>query len=184
MKEKYIMKYKENYNRKHNTSRGFTLAELLIVVAIIAVLVAVSIPIFAGQLEKSRRSVDITQARSMRTALTAALNEGYIELSDDTTIALFVSRSGINGGGYGRSDHSGIKINGGKYNGFNDVWAVLGKFGISKDIRMKQKNKNIDWYGVSINSKGECYYYEGKGKMDNFQNTSVATKYDWKDIGY
>ena len=33
---------------------GFTLAELLIVVAIIAVLVAISIPIFTSQLEKSR----------------------------------------------------------------------------------------------------------------------------------
>ena len=33
---------------------GFTLAELLIVVAIIAVLVAISIPIFTSQLEKAR----------------------------------------------------------------------------------------------------------------------------------
>ena len=34
--------------------KGFTLAELLIVVAIIAVLVAIGIPIFTSQLEKSR----------------------------------------------------------------------------------------------------------------------------------
>lgn len=34
--------------------KGFTLAELLIVVAIIAVLVAISIPIFTLQLEKSQ----------------------------------------------------------------------------------------------------------------------------------
>lgn len=32
--------------------QGFTLAELLIVVAIIAVLVAISIPIFSSQLKK------------------------------------------------------------------------------------------------------------------------------------
>lgn len=37
--------------------KGFTLAELLIVVAIIAVLVAVSIPIFNKQLEKARDAV-------------------------------------------------------------------------------------------------------------------------------
>ena len=33
------------------SKKGFTLAELLIVVAIIAVLVAISIPIFTNQLE-------------------------------------------------------------------------------------------------------------------------------------
>ena len=36
-------------------NKGFTLAELLIVVAIIAVLVAISIPIFKNQLEKNYR---------------------------------------------------------------------------------------------------------------------------------
>ncbi len=44
--------------------KGFTLAELLIVVAIIAVLVSISIPIFTSQLEKSREAVDLANIRS------------------------------------------------------------------------------------------------------------------------
>jgi len=44
--------------------KGFTLAELLIVVAIIAVLVAVAIPVFTSQLEKSREATDIANVRS------------------------------------------------------------------------------------------------------------------------
>ena len=47
-----------------NNQKGFTLAELLVVVAIIAVLVAVAIPTFANQLEKSRQAVDISDLRS------------------------------------------------------------------------------------------------------------------------
>ena len=43
---------------------GFTLAELLIVVAIIAVLVAISIPIFTSQLEKSREATDMSNVRA------------------------------------------------------------------------------------------------------------------------
>lgn len=43
--------------REKGRSSGFTLAELLIVVAIIAILVAVSIPVFVGQLEKARKAV-------------------------------------------------------------------------------------------------------------------------------
>ncbi|MBR0380760.1 MAG: pilin [Mogibacterium sp.] len=49
--------------RKRN-QKGFTLAELLIVVAIIAVLVAISIPIFTSQLEKARQSTDLANLRS------------------------------------------------------------------------------------------------------------------------
>ena len=50
--------------KKMNNKRGFTLAELLIVVAIIAVLVAISIPIFTSQLEKSREAVDAANIRA------------------------------------------------------------------------------------------------------------------------
>ena len=55
--------------KKRNNKKGFTLAELLIVVAIIAVLVAVAIPIFSSQLEKSR---DATSVANMRSAYAEA----------------------------------------------------------------------------------------------------------------
>lgn len=46
------------------SKKGFTLAELLIVVAIIGVLVAISIPIFSEQLEKAREATDAANIRS------------------------------------------------------------------------------------------------------------------------
>ena len=50
--------------KKMNNKRGFTLAELLIVVAIIAVLVAISIPVFSSKLEASREAVDVSNLRA------------------------------------------------------------------------------------------------------------------------
>lgn len=47
-----------------SNKKGFTLAELLIVVAIIAVLVAIAIPVFTSQLEKSREAVDLANLRA------------------------------------------------------------------------------------------------------------------------
>lgn len=44
--------------------KGFTLAELMVVVAIIGVLVAISVPIFNSQLEKSREATDLANVRS------------------------------------------------------------------------------------------------------------------------
>ena len=47
-----------------NNKKGFTLAELLIVVAIIAVLVAIAIPVFTNQLERSREATDLANIRA------------------------------------------------------------------------------------------------------------------------
>ena len=63
---------------KKMNKKGFTLAELLIVVAIIAVLVAISIPIFTAQLEKARLATNQANAR----AAYAAVEAQY--LGDDT----------------------------------------------------------------------------------------------------
>lgn len=64
-----------------NNRKGFTLAELLIVVAIIAVLVAVAIPVFTAQLEKSREATDLSNIRAAYAECSAALLSG----TDDTT---------------------------------------------------------------------------------------------------
>lgn len=56
---------------KKLNKKGFTLAELLIVVAIIAVLVAISIPIFSSQLEKSREAVDAANIRAAYAEISA-----------------------------------------------------------------------------------------------------------------
>ena len=65
--------------KKWTKSSGFTLAELLIVVAIIAVLVAISIPIFTSQLEKAREATDLSDVRSAYAEVMMAA------ISDDTT---------------------------------------------------------------------------------------------------
>ncbi|MBP3868023.1 MAG: prepilin-type N-terminal cleavage/methylation domain-containing protein, partial [Solobacterium sp.] len=51
-----------------NNKKGFTLAELLIVVAIIGVLVAVSIPIFTSQLAKAKIATNDANIRAAKAA--------------------------------------------------------------------------------------------------------------------
>ena len=50
--------------KKLNNKKGFTLMEMLIVVAIIAVLIAIAIPTFTSQLEKSREATDAANIRA------------------------------------------------------------------------------------------------------------------------
>ena len=60
---------------KKTNKKGFTLAELLVVVAIIAVLVAIAIPIFTSQLEKAREATDAANLRA-----------AYAEVSADAVL--------------------------------------------------------------------------------------------------
>ena len=77
--------------KKNN--KGFTLAELLIVVAIIAVLVAIAIPVFTTQLEKSREATDIANVRSAY----ATIMSSYLTEGDSTSSMTVAARQTISG---------------------------------------------------------------------------------------
>ena len=82
--------------RMKKNKKGFTLAELLIVVAIIGVLVAVSIPIFTSQLEKAREATDEANLRALYAeAASALLTEDTSANADDINGAsLTVTKEG------------------------------------------------------------------------------------------
>ena len=61
--------------KKKLNKKGFTLAELLIVVAIIAVLTAIAIPVFNTQLEKSREATDLANVRAAYAEMVTAYLE-------------------------------------------------------------------------------------------------------------
>lgn len=69
------------FKRLKKNKKGFTLAELLIVVAIIGVLVAISIPIFTSQLRKARLATNQANARAAKAAIVAEI----LDASTDTT---------------------------------------------------------------------------------------------------
>ena len=79
-------------NAMKNNRRGFTLAELLIVVAVIAVLVAVSVPILTSRLEKSRESTDMANMRSAKAEAVVMMLE---EPDLNGTVRFFAADRGI-----------------------------------------------------------------------------------------
>jgi prepilin-type N-terminal cleavage/methylation domain-containing protein len=67
---------------KKSSKKGFTLMEMLIVVAIIAILVAIAIPTFTSSLNKAKAGADMANARSLYAAVQIAT------LTDDSSEAL------------------------------------------------------------------------------------------------
>ncbi len=76
------------FKKFRKNEKGFTLAELLIVVAIIGVLVAISIPIFTSQLEKSRDAVSVANMRAAyaeaMTAYLTGTGDGNVTVTKGT----------------------------------------------------------------------------------------------------
>lgn len=86
------------FKKFRKNEKGFTLAELLIVVAIIGVLVAISIPIFTSQLEKAREATDMANIRSAYAECSTAVLTGESDkatggavLADDGSASVSVT---------------------------------------------------------------------------------------------
>ncbi|WP_294856286.1 type II secretion system protein [uncultured Oscillibacter sp.] len=56
----------QSLKAKKNSQKGFTLMEMLIVVAIIGVLVAISIPVFTSKLDAARKAADDANMRTAK----------------------------------------------------------------------------------------------------------------------
>ena len=164
-----------------NKKKGFTLAELLIVIAIIGVLVGIAIPVLNSQLEKSRKAKDLHTARSIESVLATAVNDGTIELAppgrNDQASGVWVivardENSWPEGydstrqyNTYFCGANQAIKINGvnanSDYRVFNnELNSILNSAGFSSDIKVTSKNKNGDdsWDWIVI----EIAYMDGK----------------------
>ena len=67
---------------KRSTKKGFTIVELVIVIAIIAILAAVLIPTFASLIQKANTSADIQACREMNTFLATNEVTGGKDITD------------------------------------------------------------------------------------------------------
>ena len=73
---------------KRNNKKGFTIVELVIVIAVIAILAAVLIPTFAGIIKKANLSADQQAVRQLNEAIAIVSVDKKFESIDDVTVAL------------------------------------------------------------------------------------------------
>lgn len=104
MMENLFKKFREN-------KKGFTLAELLVVVAIVGILVAISIPVFTSQLKKATNATNLANARAAKAAAVAEyltadkteamyydynISSGTVDEKSSTTMAVSGTDNEIN----------------------------------------------------------------------------------------
>ena len=86
-----IKKVREN-------KKGFTLAELLVVVAIVGILVAISIPVFTAQLSKARKATNQANLRAAKAAAVAQYMTDEMDTNAKYSLQGTTQGNGLTGG--------------------------------------------------------------------------------------
>lgn len=176
---------------------GFTLAELLIVISIIALLTAISIPLFTSKLEKSRRAVDMANARNIMAVLASALNAGDIAFTDSTSvnihgesvpscIAVVVNTTGVTSYISGNVRVDGIVWSPAQEStGHDRLRKYLESSGINSYTLHSQSSKDNGWafYAVLLYSDGTMRIASGTedDSHEYNDNTFEIHSKNWKE---
>ena len=80
---------------KKMNNKGFSLVELIVVIAIMAVLVGVLAPQFIKYVESSRRSTDISNAQNIQSAVLADIANGEAGFQGNTTSSFECNTAGV-----------------------------------------------------------------------------------------
>ncbi len=71
------------FTKRLKSNKGFTLVELIVVIAILGILAAVTVPRIAGMTEAARKQADISNAKLIANMIYVAAAEGHIRIEND-----------------------------------------------------------------------------------------------------
>ena len=133
-------------------NKGFSLVELIIVIAIMAILAAAIAPALIRYIDKSRKADDVAAAETVNTAVNAALanEDAYSEVSGcmNGTATVASATAGSSFSGVGSTFISEVNSNIG---------------GTSPKVKYT-KDSNTDWK-ITLEASGKAIVFKGSAEL-------------------
>lgn len=156
----------KRFKKAKKNNKGFSLVELIVVIAIMAVLVGVLAPTLIGNIEKSRESKDLQNLDSIRQAVVTAMSDENVYSSTVPTSGSVTVASGSSG--------SNIAFN----TTYNSLATEFGTI-ITSDTKMTSKSGTSGNLEIHVLSTGavEVGVYNGTSAVSAAKNkVSMVSK--------
>ncbi len=157
---------------KKMNNKGFSLVELIIVIAIMAILAGAIAPALIRYIDKSRKSNDVTSGKAIKTAIESAMTDEDIfayltSAADDKVVTITITPGQATSDGEDKEakDSGAIKIEGAtKSTDMPDDIDTQAKSEIGTNIgektpKIKYKKDKAEKFVAYINNKGTIYVY-------------------------
>ena len=166
----------DNISMGYRKNRGFTLVELVIIIAVLAILTGLLTPAYTKYVEKSCRAADMSNAKNISKIITMGIVDGSIEFKNEfyssgcrNVICVTVDSSGTHCSASGTVSFNGKTWSDDQSSDYRRVTEYMQANGIGNEKLKCKYPKNDGWlfYTVLVYSDGKVRYASGNGTNDS-----------------
>lgn len=135
--------------KKFGSKSGFTLVELIVVIAILGILAGIAVPAYSGYIKKANEAADYAQLDAIKTAVVFAYTDKHVKDDDFKDITKITVAPATGTGAKG----SAVTIYAGNTMPITDVTATdIKPYYNLEEFTFKSNTKQADWNSVESGS--------------------------------